>query len=68
MSGFSTPCSSMFMLPMARHGGVEVVAVEGALVEPAAGLGVLVDAVAVVLDEMLGGRDEEAGRAASDRR
>ena len=48
----------------AQHGGVEVVAVESALVEPAAGLGVLVDAVAVVLDEMLGGRDEEAGRAA----
>ena len=49
----------------AQHGAVEVVAVEGALVEPAAGRGVLVDAVAVVLDEMLGGRDEEAGRAAS---
>ncbi len=49
----------------AQHGGVEVVAVEGALVEPPAGLGVLVDAVAVVLDEMLGGGDEEAGRAAS---
>ena len=48
----------------AQHGGVEVVAVEGALVEPAAGLRVLVDAVAVVLDEMLGGRDEEAGGAA----
>ena len=48
----------------AQHGGVEVVAVEGALVEPAAGPGVLVDAVAVVLDEMLGGRDEEAGRSA----
>jgi hypothetical protein len=31
--------------------------VERALVEPAAGAGVLVDAVAVVLDEMLGGRD-----------
>ena len=49
----------------AQHGVVEVVAVEGALVEPAAGLGVLVDAVAVVLDEMLGGGDEEAGGAAS---
>ena len=48
----------------AQHGGVEVVAVEGALVEPAAGLGVPVDAVAVVLDEMLGGGDEEAGGAA----
>ena len=49
----------------AQHGVVEVVAVEGALVEPAAGLGVPVDAVAVVLDEMLGGGDEEAGGAAS---
>ena len=48
----------------AEHGGVEVVAVEGALVEAAAGAGVLVDAVAVALDEMLGGRDEEAGGAA----
>ena len=44
----------------AQHGGVEVVAVEGALVKPAARLGVPVNAVAVVLDEMLGGRDEEA--------
>ena len=49
----------------AQHGGVEVVAVEGAFVEPAAGLGVLVDAVAVVLDEMLRGGDEKAGGAAS---
>ena len=37
----------------AQHGGVEIVAVEGAHVEPAAGPGVVVDAVAVVLDEML---------------
>ena len=34
----------------AQHGVVEVVAVEGALVEAAAGGGVLVDGVAVVLD------------------
>ena len=48
----------------AQHGGVEVIAVEGALVEPASGPGVFVDAVGVVLDEMFGGGDEEAGGAA----
>ncbi len=48
----------------AQHGVVEVVAVEGALVEAAAGGGGLVDGVAVVLDEVLGGGDQEARRAA----
>ena len=37
----------------AKHGGVEVVAVEGPLIEPAARLGVFVDVVTVVFDEML---------------
>ena len=47
-----------------EHGAVEVVAVEGAGVKAqAAGL-VFVDAVAVVLAQVLGGGDEEAGRAA----
>ena len=49
----------------AQHCGVEVIAVEGVLVEPSAGSGVLVDAVAVVLEEILGGRDEKAAGAAS---
>ena len=48
----------------AEHGGIEVVAVEGGLVEAAAGGGVLVDGFAVVGVEILGGGDEESGGAA----
>ena len=50
--------------PDTEHRRVEVVAVEGALVEPLAGPGVPVDALAVVFDEMLGSGDEEPGGAA----
>ena len=48
----------------AEHGGIEVVAVEGGLVEAAAGGGVLVDGFAVVGVEILGRGDEESGGAA----
>jgi hypothetical protein len=47
----------------AEHGGIEVVAVEGGFVEAAAGGGILVDGVAVVGVEILGGGDEESGGA-----
>ena len=48
----------------AQHGGVEVVAVKGVLVEAAAGGGVFVDGIGVMLDQVLGGRYEETRRAA----
>lgn len=47
----------------AEHGGIEVVAVEGGLVEAAAGDGILVDGIAVVGVEIFGGGDEETGGA-----
>ncbi len=48
----------------AKHGAVEIVAVEGGLIEAAAGGGVLVDGVAVVGGEVFRGGDEESGGAA----
>ena len=48
----------------AEHGAVEVVTVERVFVEAAAGGGVLVDRLALVLDQIFGGSDEETGRAA----
>ena len=48
----------------AEHGGIEIVAVEGGLVEAAAGGGILVDGIAVMGVEILGGGDEETGGAA----
>ena len=49
----------------AKHGAVKVVAVERAFVEAAAGGSILVDSLAIVLDQILGGGDKEARRAAS---
>ena len=54
----------------AQHGGIEVVAVEGVLIEAAAAGGVLVDGVAVMIDQIFGDCDVEpasaAGRIAED--
>ena len=47
-----------------EHRAVEVVAVEGVVVEAAAGGGVLIDGVAVVFDQILRGGDEVARCAA----
>ena len=47
----------------AQHGAVEVVAVESAFVETFAALGILVNRLAVVIGQILGGGDQEARSA-----
>ena len=47
-----------------QHRGVEVIAVKGVLVEAAACGGVLVDGIGVMIDQVLGGRNEKTRGAA----
>src|SRR6185503_13471477 len=63
MSGFSTPCSSMFMLPMRSMVLSKSKPVEGVFAEVRLPLGIAED-LRVALAQVFAGGDEEAGGAA----